>query len=88
MLCLAGCGGTATGDLMGQGARVDVEGDTFYITREGNRAEARNFATGLFNQDRLFTHAQTAIAGHTGCEITHFEQETGVNAYRARLACA
>ena len=88
LVLLGGCGGAEIGGLQGDAMRVDVAGDTFFVTRTAHHAVARNYATGLFNQDRLFANAQTAITQATGCAIADFDQETSVNTYRARLTCA
>ncbi|MBW7921185.1 MAG: hypothetical protein H3C51_03700 [Rubellimicrobium sp.] len=85
-LALAGCAAPVAGFMPGE--TVQVAGDTFTVTVDGNRAVARNFATGLHNQDRLYANAQAAIAQVSGCAVGDFAQDPGVNTYRARLHCA
>ena len=70
------------------GEEITVGGDVFSVSLDGNRAVAMNFATGANNQERLFANAQAAILQASGCAIAHFEQEPGMNTYRARLDCA
>jgi len=70
------------------GQDITVGGDTFSVSVDGDRAVAMNFASGTHNQERLYANAQGAIALASGCTIAHFEQEPGVNTYRARLDCA
>jgi hypothetical protein len=84
---LAGCSGGAMSALM-PGAEVTVGGDVFSVRVDGNRAVASNFATGAFNQERLFNNARAAIAQHSGCAVADLRQEPGVNTYIARLDCA
>src|SRR5690554_6124600 len=86
MIALAGCSGASVAGFM-PGESVTVGGDSFTVTHEGTRAVARNFATGAGNQDRLYQNAQAAITIASGCEITNFTQDPGVNTYRALLSC-
>ncbi len=85
-LALGGCAGAVAGFMPGQTVRAG--GDSFTVTIDGNHAVARNFATGVRNQDRLHANAQEAIHLASGCAIASFAQEPGVNTYRARLDCA
>jgi hypothetical protein len=87
ILVLSACTGGSMAALM-PGAEVTVSGDVFSIRLDGNRAVASNFATGTFNQERLFNNARTAIAQHSGCAVADLRQEPGVNTYIARLDCA
>ncbi len=87
ILALAGCTGAGIAGFM-PGETVEAGGDSFTVSIDGNRAVARNFATGIRNQERLHTNAQAAIMQASGCAITDFAQEPGVNTYRARLHCA
>ncbi len=70
------------------GEEITVNGDVFSVSIDGNRAVAMNFASGTHNQERLYANAQEAVTRASGCAIAHFEQEPGVNTYRARLDCA
>ena len=83
---LAGCAGGIMAAVM-PGEEITVDGDVFSVSVDGNRAVAMNFATGVNNQERLRENAQTAITRASGCAIAFFEQEPGVNTYRARLDC-
>lgn len=85
-LALAGCAGASLAAFM-PGEEVTVGDDVFTVQVEGARAIARNFATGIRNQDRLYGNAQEAIRIASGCDLTTFAQDPGVNTYRARLAC-
>jgi hypothetical protein len=85
-LLLSGCTGGTMATLM-PGEEVTVDGDVFSVRLIDGRAVASNFATGAFNQERLFVNAQTAIMQFSGCAIADFRQEPGVNTYIARLAC-
>ncbi|MCC7320943.1 MAG: hypothetical protein IT542_08200 [Rubellimicrobium sp.] len=87
VLALAGCSGAGVAAFM-PGQEIEVAGDVFSVTIDGTRAVAMNFATGAHNQERLFANAREAITRASGCAIAHFEQEPGVNTYRARLDCA
>lgn len=85
-LILAACAGGGIAGFM-PGEEVTVGGDVFTVSIEGKTAMARNFATGIRNQDRLYTNAQEAIRIASDCDLATFAQEPGVNTYRARLAC-
>lgn len=85
-LALAACTGGGIAGLV-PGEEVTVGGDVFAVSIEGTTAMARNFATGIRNQDRLYGNAQEAIRIASGCDLATFAQEPGINTYRARLAC-
>jgi hypothetical protein len=85
-LALSGCTGGSMAALM-PGEEITVGGDVFSVRIDGSRAVALNFATGTANQFRLYENAQEAIRRASGCAITDFRQEAGVNAYEARLDC-
>lgn len=83
---LSGCTGGLMSAVM-PGSEVTAGGDVFSVSVTGNRAVAMNFATGINNQERLSANAQAAIVQASGCAIAFFEQEPGINTYRARLNC-
>jgi hypothetical protein len=84
---LSGCtGGSMAALIPGEG--VTVGGDVFSVRLDGDRAVASNFATGTFNQERLFGNARAAIEQFSGCAVADLRQEPGVNTYIARLDCA
>lgn len=87
VMALSACSGGMMAAVM-PGQDITVGGDTFSVSVDGDRALAMNFASGAHNQERLYANAQGAIALASGCTIAHFEQEPGVNTYRARLDCA
>ena len=87
VMTLSACSGGMMAAVM-PGQDITVGGDTFSVSVDGDRAVAMNFASGTHNQERLYANAQGAIALASGCTIAHFEQEPGVNTYRARLDCA
>lgn len=84
-LALAACAAPVAGFM--PGTVVTAGDDTFTVSIDGRSAVARNFATGLHNQERLHANAQVAIAQVSGCAIADFAQDPGVNTYRARLVC-
>jgi hypothetical protein len=86
ILALSGCNGGTMAALM-PGEEVTVGGDVFSVQINGNRASASNFATGIGNQFRLYDNAQEAIRIASGCAVTRFRQEPGVNTYIAELDC-
>ena len=86
LVLLPGCSGGLMSAVM-PGAEVAVGGDVFSVSVTGNRAVAMNFATGINNQERLGINARAAIEQASGCATAFFEQEPGINTYRARLDC-
>jgi len=86
LVLLSGCSGGLMSAVM-PGNEVTVGEDVFSVSVNGNRAVAMNFATGFNNQERLGINARLAIEQASGCAIAFFEQEPGINTYRARLDC-
>jgi len=87
-LTLAGCAGNIGPFAGAGGTRVEVGNDVFFIHQTGDRAEIRNFATGIGNQDRLLANATLAIAQYSGCRIETILQRPDLNTYDATLDCA
>lgn len=88
VLLLAGCSGDLIYQTPGR-HRVVIDEDVFFITVDSStRANAKNYATGLNNQERLMINAQRAITSLTGCAVTQMRQQVGVNTYDAHLDCA
>ncbi|MBI1418356.1 MAG: hypothetical protein GC146_14135 [Limimaricola sp.] len=67
--------------------KIEVLGDTFFVTQNGNTAVVKNFATGTDNQQRLLFNAQMAAIRATNCAIHTITQRDGVNTYDVTLTC-
>ena len=86
ILALSACTGANLAAMM-PGTRVTEDGFAFTVTDTPRGLTVRNFETGFSDPARLQAAAARAAERVSGCPVTTITKETGVNTYRAAVAC-